>query len=132
MLDPADFGPVMPDFSVKYVELVCVVSTGGFLAAASYNVLLLILCLLISAKIRKLTINYNEPRFIGMRLYTDVIMWLAIFPAYFLSNQGWYQSMLQALALIIHSTVWWMFAFVSTLYAIRFIPVAKLDIINLD
>lgn len=126
---------VMPDPSVKYVELTCLWSHNAFLTSTVYNIILLAICLFFSSKIRTWPNNSNEARFVNIGVTTELITWAVIIPTYVFTEKAWHMHLLLAGAILVHSYIVWLFMFAPKLhamYAMHAAQTIKPNIINVD
>ncbi len=87
----AFFSPSSPDILLpqqrqQLVEVYCRFGY-GFLASCVYNSLIIIACCVYAFKARKIPDNFNESKFIGVSVYSTVIICLSAIPMYVLAIQ---------------------------------------------
>lgn len=110
----------------------CEISYKLLLPPVVYNLLLGIACAYHAFKTRKLPDNFNESKFIGMTVYTTVIMWVAFIPAYMSINSRYYKIVPLSIALLINAVFTTCCLFVPRLYALRWVERGRMNLRTLS
>lgn len=116
----------------EYTSLFCDIPYSILLPPVIYNLLLSIACAYHAFATRKLPDNFNESRFIGLTVYTTVIMWLAFIPAYIVLSSKLYKGVPLSVALLINAVITTGCLFVPRLYALRWIEGGKMNLRSLS
>ncbi len=77
---------LLPPRRQKLVEVYCRFGY-GFLASCAYNGLIVVGCCFYAFKARKIPDNFNESKFIGVSVYSTVIICLSAIPVYVLATK---------------------------------------------
>lgn len=120
------------DDQTEYSSLVCDIPYSLLLPPVIYNLLLGVACAYHAFTTRKLPDNFNESRFIGLTVYTTVIMWIAFIPAYIVINAKLYKGVPLSAALLINAVITTGCLFVPRLYALRWIEGGKMNLRSLS
>ncbi|XP_054753127.2 metabotropic glutamate receptor 2-like [Lytechinus pictus] len=104
----------------QQVELICNFPSEEIITSLSYNFILITLCSSYAVLTRKVPNNYNESRFIGLCVYTVLVIWIGFISSYFAINDSKLKVVVLSLAMICNGTITLCFMFLSKLYAIYF------------
>ena len=72
----------MPAQRKPFLEIYCGFGY-GFIASCVYNAIIIIACCYYAFRARKLPDNFNESKFIGVSIYSTLMICLAAVPVYF-------------------------------------------------
>ncbi|XP_014680131.1 PREDICTED: metabotropic glutamate receptor 2-like, partial [Priapulus caudatus] len=108
--------------TIHRVELRCAVALPVFISSLSYNLFLVTACAYYAVQTRRLPDNYNESRYISFCVYTTLIMWAALLPAYYTVNSTLYKVVLLCLAISFNAYVALICQFVVKIYALYYVP----------
>ncbi len=111
----------MPIPTEKYVELFCNMPLEGLLIPMSYNLLLIVMCVVYGFLTRKLPENFNESWYICVSVSTTTFLWLVFLPTYFTTFRTYHQVALLAFCLIVNGFVTLLCLYVPKIYAIYFV-----------
>ncbi len=112
---------LVPERSKKYAEFFCKFDY-GFLAACSYNAVLMLVCCYYAFRTRQVPDNYNESKFIGISVYSNVVVCLSVIPVYIVATSALYKKSIMCLALLVNSFLHVMCVYAPKIYAVRFAP----------
>lgn len=125
-------------FSLPYVEtvspepgkqeIICHFPLLTFIASIIFNGILLIICAVFAFMTRKLPDNFNESRFIAFFVYSTLIIWIAIIPAYLTATTSSLKVGLLSTCLILNATVPLLVIFIPKLYAVHFVNTDSLHV----
>ena len=120
----AFFSPSSPDILLpqqrqQLVEVYCRFGY-GFLASCVYNSLIIIACCVYAFKARKIPDNFNESKFIGVSVYSTVIICLSAIPMYVLAIQVAQMIGALCVTLLANTYLTLICLYLLKLYAIRF------------
>ena len=108
------------DRYVMYSELYC--SFGyGFLAACAYNAILILLCCYYAFRTRSVPDNYNESKFIGVSVYSNVVVCLSVVPVHSVAKAALHKVAIVCVALIVNAYLHTLCVYVPKIYAVRVI-----------
>ena len=93
----------MPVWLERYVELKCERPQLILLTPLSFNLVLLLLCLLFAFLTRQLPDAFNESWYILLSVTTTLIVWMAFIPTYFVTFYAYHREALLSLALTLNS-----------------------------
>ena len=99
------------------VDLVCDWNTGVQVTVLSYNLLLILICLVLAYRTRKLPENYNEARLIFMAAFCVLVVWLGLSPAYFVTASQM-QPVISALSVSVVFYAIWTCLYAPRLYVL--------------
>ena len=112
-----------PSVSVVYsgfdAELVCGGSPiAGFFVYLGYNFLLLGISCFYGFKSRKIPQTFNETKLINVMLFSTIILWIGLAPAYFATGifGSIYQTLALILGIILGATIMFAILFLSKMY----------------
>lgn len=112
-----------PSISVVYSnfdgELTCGGSPiVGFFVYLGYNFLLLTVSCFYGFKSRKIPQSFNETKLINVMLFSTVILWIGLTPAYFATGllRSYYQIIALILGIILSATIMFAILFTSKIY----------------
>ena len=109
-------------------QLICNFPLAPSIAALVFNGILLIICALFAFMTRQLPDNYNESRFIAFCVYSTILMWFALVPAYMTASTSSLRVGLMSAILILNATVPLVTIFIPKLYAVYFIGTDNLHV----
>ena len=98
----------------------------------AYNLLLGVACAYHAFKTRRLPDNFKESRFIGLTVYTTVIMWIAFIPAYLSISNKYYKGVPLSVAMLINAIITISCLFVPRLYALRWVEGGRMNLRSLS
>ena len=108
------------DRSVMYSELYC--SFGyGFLATCAYNAILILLCCYYAFRTRSVPDNYNESKFIGVSVYSNVVVCLSVVAVHSVAKAALHKVAIVCVALIVNAYLHTLCVYVPKIYAVRVI-----------
>jgi hypothetical protein len=111
-----------------YHEIICYFPQPPFLASAVYNGILLIICAFFAFLTRKFPANFNESRFIGFCVYSTLIIWLSVMPAYITANTSTLRVCLLCTIILLNASVPLLLIFFPKVYAIYCKPTETLNV----
>ncbi|XP_067936821.1 metabotropic glutamate receptor 2-like [Watersipora subatra] len=114
------------DITRSYIA--CEIPLSMLLPPVVYNLLLGLACAYHAFKTRRLPDNFKESRFIGMTVYTTIIMWIAFIPAYLSLNSHYYKGVPLSVAMLINSLITTSCLFVPRLYALRWVERRQMNL----
>lgn len=97
-----------------------------------FNFILGLVCAYHAFKTRLLPDNFNESKFIGMTIYTTVVMWMAFVPAYIVISSRYHKAIPLCVALIINAIITTLFLFVPRLYALKWVDRGRMNLRTLS
>ena len=103
----------------NHIELYCVFSP-AFPGFCVYNLLIILLCCYYAFRARKVPDNYNESKFIGVSVYSSLVLWLAAIPVYTTAVEATQKVAFLSTAVIANSFITLFFVYFPKLFAIRF------------
>ena len=106
--------------TVPVVELVCYFGP-GFLATCAYNLALLLACCLFAFLARRVPSNYNESKFIGVSVYSTLVLCLAAVPVYVTAGAALQRVATVSLAVLLNAYLTLVCLYLPKLYAVRFL-----------
>ena len=109
----------MPNPLKPVVELTCILPVQGFVTSLSYNLLLVLVCIVYAFKTRRLPDNFNESRCITLCVYTTLVIWLAFVPTFFTAAGADHQVLLTSFALLLNASVTLLCLYVPRICALR-------------
>ncbi|XP_072027639.1 metabotropic glutamate receptor-like [Amphiura filiformis] len=103
----------------NYIGIYCGLRT-GFLVSSVYNLILIVVCCYYAFLARKVPSNYNESKFIGISVYSMLIITLAAIPLY--STAGYILQLVTtvAAALLLNAYLGLVCVYLPKLYAVYF------------
>ena len=101
-----------------YQEIICNFPSPPFTASAVYNGILLITCAFFAFLTRKVPDNFNESRFIGFCVYSTLIIWVSVMPAYITANTSTLRVCLLCTIILLNASVPLLLIFFPKVYAI--------------
>ena len=110
---------LVPDRSEKFTEYFCEFDY-GFLASSIYNAILVLFCCYYAFRSRQVPDNYNESKFIGISVYSNVVVCLSVIPVYTVANSALYKIAIVCLALLVNSYLHLLCVYAPKIYAVRF------------
>ena len=102
------------------IEIYCQFNN-GFIASCSYNLLIIITCCYYAFKTRKVPSNYNESKFIGISIYSTLLVSLAAIPVYLTAVAALQKIASLCLALLLNAFLTLLVLYLPKLYAIHFV-----------
>ena len=109
-----------------HVELYCVFSP-AFPGLCAYNLLIILLCCYFAFRARKVPDNYNESKFIGVSVYSSLMLWLAAVPVYTTAVEATQKVAFLSLAIVSNSFLTLFCVYFPKLFAIRFLGSARVS-----
>lgn len=128
-VSPSVVSQRMPSSFEKYVELYCYKSEEWFLIPLAYNILLMLVCTVISFVTRKRSENFHESWFTFASVATTMFAWVVFIPAYFTSYYAYMQSAILGFRLVVIVFVTLLCQFLPIIYAVMFVPTDKMTFI---
>ena len=110
---------LVPNRSKKFTEYFCRFDY-GFLASSTYNAILVLFCCYYAFRSRQVPDNYNESKFIGISVYSNVVVCLSVIPVYTVANSALYKIAIVCLALLVNSYLHILCVYAPKIYAVRF------------
>ena len=104
----------------NYIQLYCQFSY-GFLVSCIYNFVIIIACCYFALKARKVPSNFNESKFIGISVYSTLIVCLAAVPVYSTAIYVIQKVATLCMALLLNAYLSLVCAYIPKLYAIKFV-----------
>ena len=111
----------MPVITEEFVELVCEQTMFAFLLPLTFNLSLILICLVLGYLSRKLPENFNESRYIFFSVSTTLFTWIVFIPVYFTAFYSLQQVILLALCLLLNAYITLGLLFAPKVYAIYFV-----------
>ncbi|XP_033628835.1 metabotropic glutamate receptor 4-like [Asterias rubens] len=102
-----------------HIELYCVFSP-AFPGFCAYNLLIVLLCCYFALLARKVPDNYNESKFIGVSVYSSLVLGIAVVPVYTTASRASQKVSFLAIAVVANSFITIFFVYFPKLFAIRF------------
>lgn len=97
-----------------------------------YNLLLAAACAYHAFRTRKLPDNFNESKFIGMTVYTSIILWIAFIPSYITIQSKFYKGLPLTISLLINGLITTSCLFIPRLYALRYVERTRMNVRSLS
>lgn len=110
----------MKDTMKDYVELRCNMPDIGMVSFVVYNLLLIAICSCLAFKTRRMRMNFNESAYISMCMYSTIVFWLTIIPAYTVAAYEYIKVGLMAFILLSSQALVLVFLFLPKIYAVVF------------
>ena len=121
----ATFNPVLPVYLVqkqpsKYIEMYCNFGI-GLAIGIIYNFLIITGCCIFAFIARKVPSNYNESKFIGISVYSTLVVSLAAVPVYSTAVFVIQKVATLCMVLLLNAYLTLVCVYIPKLYAIRFV-----------
>ncbi|ESO03560.1 hypothetical protein HELRODRAFT_79942, partial [Helobdella robusta] len=102
------------------VEFRCQAPINGLAVSLAYNILLVVACSYYAFKTRSLPDNFNESRCTVLCVYTTFVIWIVFLPSYLTTQKAHHQALVQAMALLLNSSVTLACLYVPKCWAVCF------------
>ena len=109
-------------------ELICHFPVAPFTTSFVINAILLIICAFFAFLTRKLPDNFNESRFIAFCVYSTLIIWLSVLPAYITATTSSLRVSLLCAMLILNASVPLILIYFPKVYAILYVSAESLHV----
>ena len=111
----------------NYIEIYCDFST-SFVIGTAYNFVIILACCALAFHARKVPSNYNESKFIGISVYSTMVVTMAAVPVYTTAVFVLQKVATLCMVLLLNAYLTLVCVYIPKLYAIRFVP----DDLNVD
>ena len=128
IISPPDVDLRMPVASEKYVEMLCDLPITGLIPPMTYNLLLILCCLMYAFKARALPDNFNESKYIFLSVCTTIFLWFAFIPTYFTAFYATHKTLLLGCILLRNPTVMLLCLYIPKVYAIYMVNEDQMSI----
>ena len=93
----------------------------GLATESLYNLIIIIGCCIFAFKARKVPSNYNESKFIGISVYSTLVVSLAAVPVYYTAVYVLQKVATLCMVLLLNAYLTLVCVYIPKLYAIRFV-----------
>lgn len=111
----------MPFPDINYVTLQCHLLDIHLVLPLSYNLFFLFLCAVFGFLTRRVPENFSESWYIFISVTTNLFIWVAFIPTYFLAFYTYHRVALLSFALVLNAKVMAVCIFFPKVYAIYFV-----------
>ncbi|XP_072043031.1 metabotropic glutamate receptor-like [Amphiura filiformis] len=118
---------LVPNTSKFYAEYYCQFYY-GFLITCIYNTILVLLCCYYAFKSRQVPDNYNESKFIGISVYSNLVICLCVVPVYSVTKSAVYKIAVVCLALVVNAYLHVICVYVPKIYAVKYVSEADMKV----
>ncbi|XP_072035366.1 metabotropic glutamate receptor-like [Amphiura filiformis] len=119
-LDPAEPVSLISNPPINYIEQYCEFGP-GLTVGIIYNFIIITGCCIIALLARKVPSNYNESKFIGISVYSTLIVSLAAVPVYSTADVVLQKVATLCMVLLLNAYLTLICVYIPKLYAIRFV-----------
>ncbi len=120
IVNPAQPVFLIPNPPKNYIEEYCEFGT-GLAVGVIYNFVIITGCCIIAFLARKVPSNYNESKFIGISVYSTLIVTLAAVPVYSTANAVLQKVATLCMVLLLNAYLTLICVYIPKLYAIKFV-----------